>query len=99
VGPKTVACVLAFAMGRAAFPVDTHVHRIATRLGWLSERTPADRAHALLREAIPPAIRYDLHLALIAHGRHVCAARRPACATCVLREVCPSAGLGQPLEF
>jgi len=45
VGPKTAACVLTFAMGRAAFPVDTHVHRVATRLGWLPAKTAADRAH------------------------------------------------------
>src|SRR5215467_716368 len=48
VGPKTAACVLTFAMGRAAFPVDTHVHRVATRLGWLPAKTAADRAHRLL---------------------------------------------------
>jgi endonuclease-3 len=89
VGPKTAACVLTFSMGRAAFPVDTHVHRVATRLGWLPARTPADRAHDLLRARIPPEIRYDLHLALIAHGRSVCRARRPLCPSCVLRPGCP----------
>jgi endonuclease III len=88
VGPKTAACVLVFSMGRAAFPVDTHVLRVATRLGWLPERTPAARAHDVLRNLVPPDIRYDLHLALITHGRTVCRAQRPACPTCVLREHC-----------
>jgi len=88
VGLKTAACVLAFSMGREAFPVDTHVHRVAARLGWVPARATADQAHGLLRELVPPDVRYDLHLALIAHGRTVCQARRPACATCVLRRKC-----------
>jgi len=88
VGPKTAACVLVFAMGRAAFPVDTHVHRIALRLGWLPPRTTAAAAHQVLTPAVPPAIRYDLHLALITHGREVCKAQRPRCGACVLRDRC-----------
>lgn len=88
VGLKTSACVLTFSMGRAAFPVDTHVHRVATRLGWLPPRTTAVQAHALLRDLVPPDIRYDLHLALIAHGRAVCGARQPACEVCVIRARC-----------
>jgi len=88
VGPKTAACVLVFSMGRHAFPVDTHVHRVATRLGWLAPGTDAARAHEVLRDLVPPDIRYDLHLALIAHGRTVCRARRPACPSCVLRDRC-----------
>ena len=88
VGLKTAACVLAFSMGRAAFPVDTHVHRVATRLGWVPASATAAQAHELLRERVPPDIRYDLHLALIAHGRGVCAARRPACEACVICRRC-----------
>jgi endonuclease-3 len=88
VGPKTAACVLTFAMGRPAFPVDTHVHRVLGRLGWLPARTTAERAHALLRDRVPADVRYDLHMALIAHGRGVCHPRRPACDACALRERC-----------
>jgi endonuclease-3 len=88
VGPKTAACVLTFAMGRAAFPVDTHVHRVATRLGWLPPKTAADRAHRLLGAMVPAGIRYDLHLALIRHGRTVCRAQRPRCGACILNELC-----------
>lgn len=88
VGPKTAACVLTFAMGRAAFPVDTHVHRIATRLGWIPAATTADQAHRLLTPQIPSEIRYDLHLAMISHGRKVCRARRPRCDDCVLADRC-----------
>ena len=89
VGPKTAACVLLFSMGRPAFPVDTHIHRIAARLGWLPPGTTADRAYRLLAPRVPPEIRYDLHLALITHGRAVCRARRPRCGQCVLLDLCP----------
>jgi endonuclease III len=88
VGPKTAACVLVFAMGRAAFPVDTHVHRVATRLGWIPAGTSAAQAYRILAPAVPPDIRYDLHLALITHGRAVCQAQRPRCTACVLRDDC-----------
>jgi endonuclease-3 len=88
VGPKTAACVLVFSMGRAAFPIDTHVHRVATRLGWLPPNTTADKAHLLLAPEVPPDIRYDLHLALITHGRTICRAQRPQCGACILRDLC-----------
>jgi endonuclease-3 len=89
VGPKTAACVLVFSMERAAFPVDTHVLRVATRLSWIPPKTNADKAHRLLAHRVPPEIRYDLHLALITHGRTVCKAQRPRCAECALLDLCP----------
>lgn len=76
-------------MGRAAFPVDTHVHRVVTRLGWVPAGTTAEKAHRLLAPRVPAGIRYDLHLALIGHGRTVCLARRPRCEVCVLLDLCP----------
>lgn len=91
IGPKTAACVLVFAMGRPAFPVDTHVHRVVTRLAWVPPKTTADRAYRILNPLIPPGIRYDLHLALITHGRTVCRPVNPRCGTCVLRDLCQSA--------
>ena len=88
VGRKTAACVLVFSMGRPAFPVDTHVHRVAIRLGWIKANTTADRAHQLLAPRVPPGIAYDLHLAMIAHGRTVCRAQHPRCGKCVLLDLC-----------
>jgi len=88
VGPKTAACVLVFAMGRAAFPVDTHVHRVARRLGWIPANSTADQAHQILAPRVPADIRYDLHLAMITHGRTVCRAARPTCGSCVLSDLC-----------
>ncbi len=88
VGPKTAACVLVFSMGRAAFPIDTHVHRVTARLGWIPAGASAERAHQLLGRLVPPDIRYDLHVGLVTHGRTVCKAQRPRCSDCVLRALC-----------
>lgn len=93
VGPKTAACVLVFSMGRAAFPIDTHVHRVSKRLGWIPPGASADKAHALLRRAVPAELRYELHLQLITHGRTVCKARVPLCSECVLFDLCPAGPL------
>jgi endonuclease-3 len=65
------------------------VHRIAVRLGWIPDGTSAEKAHRILGPAVPPSIRYDLHLALIEHGRAVCKAQHPRCGECVLRRECP----------
>jgi endonuclease-3 len=90
VGPKTAACVLAFSLGRPALPVDTHVHRVAERLGMLPPATPAGRAHAILAGLVPPRLRVPLHVGLIRHGRVLCRAGRPRCEACPLFDLCPS---------
>lgn len=88
VGPKTAAIVLLFAFGRPAFPVDTHIHRVARRLGLIPPRATREQAHVLLEQLIPPNLYYPLHLNLIALGRDVCHPRNPECARCVLRDDC-----------
>jgi endonuclease-3 len=92
VGPKTAACVLLFALGRPALPVDTHVHRVAKRLGLVPEKCTAEQAHELLEPMLTPTQVYPFHIQLIKHGRRTCHAQRPKCPTCPLRDVCPSAG-------
>jgi endonuclease III len=89
VGPKTIACVLLFACGHPAFPVDTHIHRVTTRLGLLPARCTAERAHAVLEPLIVPAQVYRAHVNLIRHGRTVCKARLPDCRHCCLHTWCP----------
>jgi endonuclease-3 len=96
VGPKTAACVLMFALGRPALPVDTHVYRVARRLGLIGERVTADQAHAVLETLVQPRDTYAFHIALIKHGRHTCTARRPNCGDCPLNDFCPSAFAGGP---
>ncbi len=91
VGPKTVACVLAFSLERPALPVDTHVYRVATRLGLFPPRTPSTRAHRILAEAVPPELRVSMHVGLIRHGRTLCHPSRPRCEECPLLDLCPAA--------
>jgi endonuclease-3 len=88
VGPKTAACVLVFSMGRNAFPIDTHVHRVARRLGWIDDRMTAEDASRALAPRVPAELRYSLHMALIDHGRKICKARNPRCTQCVLFDLC-----------
>ena len=90
VGPKTAACVLLFSLEMPALPVDTHVHRVAGRLGLITPKTGADRAHHVLESLVDEPQMYQFHVDLIEHGRRVCHARRPRCADCVLSPVCPS---------
>ena len=93
VGPKTAACVLLFSLDRPFFPVDTHIHRLAVRLGLVPPRATAIAAQATLQAAIAPTDVYPVHLDLIRHGRHVCLARRPLCSECVLSDLCPQVGV------
>lgn len=88
IGRKTASIILLFSFGRPAMPVDTHVHRVATRLGMLPPRTPLDRAHDLLEEVLRPEEMYAFHVELIRHGRDTCRAPRPICGRCPLTDVC-----------
>ena len=91
VGPKTVACVLAFSLGRDALPVDTHVHRVAARLGFYGPRTDASAAHVILAACVPARLRVPMHVGLIRLGREVCKPGRPLCEQCPLNDLCPTA--------
>ena len=91
VGPKTAACVLLFSLGRPFFPVDTHVHRVARRLGLVREA--AVTTQELMQASVRPADVYALHMLLIRHGREVCVARRPFCSRCPLSDICPRTGV------
>src|SRR5207247_96994 len=88
VGPKTAACVLLFACGKPAMPVDTHVYRVAQRLGLLGPKSNPEQAHVLLEAAVSPDRVYAVHMHLIRHGREVCRAQRPRCAGCPLADIC-----------
>jgi len=92
VGPKTAACALLFAFGWPLFPVDTHVQRVSTRLGWATPGESADRIQARLMKHVPASATYDLHMGMVRHGRVTCAARGPRCRECVIADRCPSAG-------
>ena len=89
VGPKTANVVLANAFGVPALAVDTHIFRVARRLGLSSGTTP-DRVEADLCRLFPAECWIELHHQLIFHGRRVCHARKPDCPGCPLRALCPT---------
>jgi len=96
VGPKTAAVVLLFSLGRPAFPVDTHVHRVLRRLGLAPSGASATQAQAMWEPRLAPEDVYPFHMYLIVHGRRTCVARRPRCPECKLWRRCPSATLFYP---
>ncbi len=88
VGLKTAACVLLFALGRPAMPVDTHVYRVATRLGLIPPRSSQKNAHFLLEKAVPAEDIYEFHVLMIEHGRRICSARSMKCKSCICKTLC-----------
>ncbi len=90
VGMKTASCVLLFSLGMPAFPVDTHVYRVARRLGLISGGVSVDAAHVEMERLVYPSDVYRCHVLFIEHGRRTCRAQRPLCKSCVLASICPS---------
>lgn len=88
VGPKTAACVLGFALGRPALPVDTHVHRLAGRLGLADRAWSPAKTQQHLEKIVPRDIQTELHLRLIDLGRAFCRPRNPRCESCPVRSDC-----------
>ena len=93
VGRKTAACVLLFAYGRRDVPVDTHVSRVATRLGLLRPGAGFEELHDAMLALTPRGAELELHVNLLRHGRRTCEAGRPRCSACDLRRMCPKEGV------
>lgn len=74
-GPKTISCVLLFALGRPEFPVDTHVLRITQKMGWVGSKATREGTYEYLNKMVPDDIKMDLHCLLVRHGKvcHRCA--------------------------
>lgn len=87
VGQKTANVVLNCAFGVPTIAVDTHVFRVANRLGFVDETTPEKTEEALMR-VVPKKYQTHAHHWLILHGRYVCQARKPKCGECVISEFC-----------
>ena len=92
VGPKTAACTLLFSLRREVFPVDTHIHRLARRLGLVPPSAGAAKTQELMAPLVPRGRALALHVNLIRHGRRICTAAAPRCTACLLARDCPSAG-------
>lgn len=87
VGRKTANVVLSVAFGQPRIAVDTHVFRLANRIG-LTETSDVLKTELALMECLPKSHWTNLHHALIWHGRQVCTARKPQCATCGIADLC-----------
>ncbi|MEM4255537.1 MAG: endonuclease III [Candidatus Norongarragalinales archaeon] len=90
VGRKVAGCVLVYAFRKPAIPVDTHVHRISNRLGWVKTKTPEKTEFELMKN-IPKNYWIDVNNLLVLHGQKTCLPRNPKCGECVLNDICPSA--------
>ena len=87
VSKKVAKCVLMYTMHGTVLPVDSHVHRVARRLGWTA-RKRADQCHEELESLVPPHRRYAFHVDCIEHGRAVCRPQKPNCQICTISGYC-----------
>jgi len=87
VGRKTANVVLNVVFGQSTLAVDTHILRVANRIGLVREKTPDATEQALLKK-IPAKHLRDSHHYLILHGRYTCKARKPLCPTCPVSQFC-----------
>lgn len=87
VGRKTANVILNTAFGEPTIAVDTHIFRVANRTGLAAGKDVLAVERKLL-EVVPEEFRQDAHHWLILHGRYVCTARKPACGTCLIRDLC-----------
>lgn len=87
VGRKVANCVRVYAFGQAAIPVDTHVHRISNRLGWVKTKTPEETERALTA-LIPRRWWGVVNEVLVRHGKQVCKPITPQCGECVVSRWC-----------
>lgn len=87
VAAKIAKCVLMYSLGRQVLPVDVHVHRVSSRLGFRVKKRP-DTSQDLIEEVVPSELRYGFHVNCVAHGRSVCLPRVPRCERCCIAQWC-----------
>lgn len=87
VGRKTASVILNAVYGKPTMPVDTHLLRISPRMGFSCQKTPLGVEQDLLAK-IPEEYLLNAHHWLVLHGRYVCVARNPHCATCSVAHIC-----------
>jgi endonuclease-3 len=92
VGRKTANLVLLLGFGVPALCVDTHVHRISNRLGFVATRSPG-KTEAALRERLPKALWWDYNELLVSFGKKVCTPLSPRCSICPIGVRCPRCGV------
>jgi endonuclease III len=92
VGRKVANCVLVYAFGQQAIPVDTHVHRVSNRMGWMKTKTPEETERRLVM-LVPKKLWPVINEALVAHGKAVCRPIGPKCDVCPVRRFCKRRGV------
>jgi endonuclease-3 len=99
VGRKTASVVLASCFGKSAIAVDTHVHRVTNRLGWVRTKTPEQTERALLG-LVPAGVMRSVNRVFVKLGRYVCLPGRPRCWDCPVRDACafPRKNLAEPRD-
>jgi endonuclease III len=97
IGLKTARCVLLYSLNMRVFPVDSHCWRISHRIGWVrnttSDNQPRIKEMNRLQKKIPPALRYSLHVNMVAFGRDICTAKKPKCRSCPIFQFCKKIGI------
>ena len=92
VGRKTANLILSVAFGVPAICVDTHVHRISNRLGWVATDT-VDETEKALAKLLPRDKWAVINRVLVNHGQQTCHPTSPRCSECLLAEICPRIGV------
>ena len=92
VGRKTANLTVTLGFGKPGICVDTHVHRIANRLGWVATKAPDD-TEAALRLVLPKRWWIPINETLVRHGQQVCKPVSPVCSACPVRRACPKIGV------
>ena len=92
VGRKVANCVLVYAFGQAAIPVDTHVHRLSNRLGWVKTKSPEETERELVR-IVPRRAWMLVNELMVAHGKNVCRPIGPKCGECPVSGECEQRGV------
>jgi endonuclease III len=87
VGRKTANIVLVYGFGKHGIPVDTHVHRVSNRLGWVSTKTP-EKTETALRAMLPKRYWLDINDLFVQFGQNVCRPRNPKCWSCPITAHC-----------
>ena len=95
IGRKCMGIVMCYGFNKNShIPVDTHVHKIVNRLGWVKTKTPEKTEQALIK-IIPRKYWHDLNNLLVVHGQNVCVPVSPFCSKCYVRRYCPRVGVNR----
>jgi endonuclease III len=93
VGRKTANIVMVFGFRKPGIPVDTHVHKLSNRLGWVRTKLP-EQTEMKLRKGLSRRYWLDINELFVRHGQHICLSVSPLCSRCMIRKYCKRTGVG-----